>query len=86
MTRLPLIATVLLLITPIGALAQSKPTPPLRPLSATVLAFEARGYVVRSAEDDGRTHEIEAITPDGRRIEALVEAASGEVLTERNDD
>ena len=59
---------------------------PIRPLSASVSDFERRGYVVRSAEDDGRTHEIEAITPDGRRIEALVEAASGEVLTERNDD
>ncbi|WP_170295297.1 PepSY domain-containing protein [Paracoccus aestuariivivens] len=58
----------------------------IRPLSASVNDFERRGYIVRSAEDDGRTHEIEAITPDGRRIEAVVEAATGEVLTERADD
>ncbi|NPD16823.1 PepSY domain-containing protein [Xinfangfangia sp. D13-10-4-6] len=83
MFRLPLFAITLTLITPISANAQQKP---IRPLSETVLAFEARGYVVRSAEDDGRTHEIEAINPQGRRIEALVEAATGEVLTERNDD
>ena len=64
----------------------SLPGKPVRPLSETVRAFEQRGYVVRSAEDDGRMHEIEAITPDGRRIEAMVEAASGEVLIERPDD
>lgn len=58
----------------------------IRPLSASVGDFEKRGYVVRSAEDDGRTHEIEAIAPDGRRIEAVVEAATGEVLVERPDD
>lgn len=57
-----------------------------RPLSETVLSFEQRGYVVTSAEDDGRTHEIEAITPDGKRIDAVVEAATGEVLDERPDN
>lgn len=57
-----------------------------RPLSRTVLDFEGRGYLVRSVEDDGRTHDVEAITPDGRRIEALVDAATGEVLSERADD
>ena len=57
-----------------------------RPLSASVLDFERRGHVVRSAEDDGRTHEIEATTRDGRRIEAIVEAATVEVLSERADD
>lgn len=57
-----------------------------RPLSRTVLDFEARGYVVRGADDDGRTHDVEAVTPDGRRIEALVDAATGEVLSERPDD
>lgn len=59
---------------------------PPRPLSETLRAFEQRGYDVRSAEDDGRTHEIEAVAPDGRRIEALVEAATGEVLAEQPDD
>lgn len=86
MPRIPLLTALLALILPLGAEAQQKPATPIRPLSETVLAFEARGYVVRSAEDDGRTHEIEAINPNGLRIEALVEAASGEVLTERNDD
>lgn len=57
-----------------------------RPLSRTVLDFEGRGYAVRSAEDDGRTHDVEAVAPDGRRIEALVDAATGEVLSERADD
>ncbi|MDP0927745.1 PepSY domain-containing protein [Paracoccus onubensis] len=65
------------------AIAQQKP---LRPLSETVLSFEKRGYVVTSAEDDGRTHEIEAIAPDNRRIEAVIEAATGEVLEERPDN
>ncbi|MFE3838512.1 PepSY domain-containing protein [Pseudogemmobacter sonorensis] len=86
MFRMPLIAALVALIAPMGVQAQQKPLAPIRPLSETVRAFEARGYIVRSAEDDGRTHEIEAIAPDGRRIEAVVEAASGEVLTERNDD
>jgi hypothetical protein len=66
--------------------AAALPSRSVRRLSKTVIAFEQRGYVVRSAEDDGRTHEIEAITPDGRRIEAVVEAATGEVLIERADD
>lgn len=79
------IIATLVLIAPTGAFAQQGPAAPVRALSETVLAFEARGYVVRDAEDNGRTHEIEAIAPDGRRIEALVEAASGEVLTERVD-
>ena len=69
-----------------SAPAASSPGKPVRPLSESVRAFEQRGYVVRSAEDDGRTHEVEAITPDGRRIEAIVEAATGEVLIERPDD
>ncbi len=80
------IATYVILIAPVAAFAQQAPAATIRRLSETVLAFETRGYVVRSAEDDGRTHEIEAITPDGRRIEAQVEAATGEVLTERADD
>lgn len=80
------IAALLVLITPAGALAQQAPAKSLRPLSQTVQSFEARNYIVRSAEDDGRTHEVEAITPDGRRIEALVDALTGEVLTERADD
>ncbi|MFV0408262.1 MAG: PepSY domain-containing protein [Paracoccus sp. (in: a-proteobacteria)] len=57
-----------------------------RPLSETVISFEQRGYDIRSAENDGRSHEIEAITPDGRRIEAIVDAATGEVLSEHPDD
>lgn len=65
------------------AIAQQNP---VRPLSETVLSFEERGYVVTSAEDDGRTHEIEAVTPDNKRIEAVVEAATGEVLEERPDN
>ncbi|MDR5654187.1 PepSY domain-containing protein [Ruixingdingia sedimenti] len=78
---LPVSLTLICLASPL--LAQQKP---VRPLSATVLDFESRGYVVRSAEDDGRTHDIEAITPQGARIEAIVEAATGEVLSERADD
>lgn len=56
------------------------------PLSNTVLSFEQRGYVVKSAEDEGRTHEIEAVAPDGSRVEAVIEASSGEVLKERPDN
>lgn len=57
-----------------------------RPLSETVMSFEQRGYDVRSAEDDGRSHEVEAVSPDGRRIEAIVDAVTGEVLSEHPDD
>lgn len=82
MTRF-LPATLALICLAAPAFAWQKP---VRPLSATVLDFESRGYVVRSAEDDGRTHEVEAISPQGARIEAIVEAATGEVLSERADD
>lgn len=78
MIRIALLAVLV----PATVLAQPAP----RPLSETVRAFEQRGYDVRSAEDDGRTHEIEAVTPDGRRIEAEVEAATGEVLREYADN
>lgn len=85
MSRLALIACAALTALAGPVSAQSLPQP-VRALSATVLDFEQRGYIVRSAEDDGRTHEVEAISPDGRRIEAIVEAATGEVLNERPDD
>lgn len=81
MTRITILALWPLCL---AAPALSDPAP--RPLSDTLRAFEQRGYDVRSAEDDGRTHEIEAITSDGRRIEALVDAATGEVLAEHPDD
>lgn len=86
MTRIIPLVALLATIAPMAAMAQQATVrKPVRALSETVLSFEQRGYVVRNAEDEGRTHEIEAITPDGRRIEALVEAATGEVLTERPD-
>ncbi|MBD9527754.1 PepSY domain-containing protein [Paracoccus sp. PAR01] len=74
------------LLSALAAVPLAANAAPIRPLSASVTDFERRGYIVRSAEDDGRTHEIEAIAPDGRRIEAVIEAATGEVLTERPDD
>lgn len=81
MTRLAMLVVWPLCLTA-PALAESSP----RPLLETLRSFEQRGYDVRSAENDGRTYEIEAIAPDGRRIEALVEAATGEVLAEHPDD
>lgn len=81
MNRLALV-TCLIALTAIPALAQQSP----HPLSTTVRSFEQRGYDVRSAEDDGRTHEVEAVTPQGQRIEAVVDAATGEVLSEHPDD
>lgn len=80
MTRFILAATISVASTGI-AFAQQE-----RPLSQTVISFEQRGYDVRSAENDGRSHEVEAITPDGQRIEAIVDAATGEVLSEHPDD
>lgn len=80
MKRIALVATIA--ATTAGtAMAQQT-----RPLSETVISFEQRGYDVRSAENDGRSHEIEAISPDGRRIEAIVDAATGEVLSEHPED
>lgn len=73
----------MVLITPAILFAQPAPA---QPLSTSVRAFEARGYVVRSAENNGQTHEIEATAPNGRRIEAIVEAATGKVLSEQPDN
>lgn len=81
MTRLAMLVVWPLCLTA-PALAESSP----RPLLETLRSFEQRGYDMRSAEDHGRTYEIEAIAPDGHRIETLVEAANGEVLAEHPDD
>ena len=75
-----------LTVWPLCLAASALVDPSPRPLSETLRSFEQRGYDVRSAENDGRTYEIEAIAPDGRRIEALVEAAIGEVLAEHPDE
>lgn len=76
----------MLIVWPLCLAAPALADPSTRPLSETLRSFEQRGYDVRSAEEDGRTYEIEAIAPDGRHIEALVEAATGEVLAEHPDD
>ena len=55
-------------------------------LSAIIQAFEARGYEVTSADVEGSRIEIEATKPDGARVEAIVERATGAVLDERADD
>lgn len=45
--------------------------------------FASRGYVVHNIEPAGGLYQVQAVHPDGRRIEAYVHALTGQVLHEK---
>lgn len=56
------------------------------PLSEIIQGFEERGYRLTDIDIDSDVIEIEGLDPDGVRIEARVDPATGEVLSESPED
>lgn len=76
------LATVALLLAP-AAFAQT--AAPLS-LSALIAGLEAKGYQVLDADLEGTWMEVDAITKDGRPVELIVDARTGEITHEGVDD
>jgi len=66
-----------------GAFAQTV-TP--QTLSSLIAGLEAKGYQVLDADMEGNWLEVDAITQDGRPVELVVDARTGEVTHEGIDD
>ena len=91
-----LIVPVLLTALATAAMAQTDAaqTPPTEaapaqaapPLSEIILSFEERGYRLTDIDVDTDVIEVEGLDPNGARIEARVDPATGEVLSETPDD
>lgn len=50
------------------------------PLSEVARSIEAAGYRILEIDLDDGVWEVDAISPDGRQVEAYVDPATGEVL------
>ena len=82
---LPLLGLLALAAIATSASAQTAPaTAP--PLSAIIQTFEERGYQLTDIDVDADHIEIEGLDPNGTRIEARVDPATGEVLSESPED
>ena len=91
-----LLATVVLTALATAAMAQPDATqaPPTEaapaqaapPLSEIIRSFEERGYRLTDIDVDADRIEVEGLDPNGARIEARVDPATGEVLSESADD
>ena len=57
-----------------------------QPLSTLIAGLEAKGYQVLDADLEGNWIEVDAITKDGRPVELIVDARSGEITHEGVDD
>lgn len=49
-------------------------------------ALETQGYEILDVDTYGSQMEIEAIKPDGTRVELIVETATGKILSEQPED
>lgn len=87
----PLRASALLLTLAGAAAAQTDPAPSAPasgapPLSQIILGFEERGYRLSDIDVDADVIEVEGLGPSGARIEARVDPATGEILSESPED
>ncbi|MFN4173466.1 MAG: PepSY domain-containing protein [Pseudorhodobacter sp.] len=55
-------------------------------LSDIIRSFEDRGYQITEIEVEAHRIEIEALDPNGQKVEIDVDRASGETLRERSDN
>lgn len=76
------LAAAVLIVAP-AAFAQ---TAAPQSLSSLIAGLEAKGYQVLDAELEGSWMEADAITRDGRPVELIVDARTGEISHEGVDD
>lgn len=70
----------------LGSAAIAQQTPAAQPLSALIAGLEAKGYQILDADLEGSWMEVDAITKDGRPVELIVDARTGEITHEGVDD
>lgn len=92
---LPLIASAVLAALATAATAQTDtatapteavPAQAAPPLSEIIRSFEERGYQLTDIDVDRDVIEVEGLDPNGDRIEARLDPATGEVLSETPED
>lgn len=69
-----------------AALAFTAPAAHAASIVAALTAVEAKGYEILEVDTYGSQIEIDAIGPDGVRVELIVATATGEIISERLDD
>ncbi|GMG81307.1 hypothetical protein LNKW23_05200 [Paralimibaculum aggregatum] len=78
-----IIALVATLSAALPAAAQDGAKPAL---STVIAGLEADGYRVTEVDVDRDAIEVEAVTPDSRRVELRIDPATGKILSETPDD
>ena len=71
---------------PTTAPAEASPTQAAPVLSEIIRSFEERSYRLTDIDIDAEIIEVEGLDADGARIEARVDSATGEVLSETPED
>jgi hypothetical protein len=57
-----------------------------KPMGEVIADLETKGYKIREMERDHGCYEVEAIDPQGMRVEVDIHPVTGETLNSRRDD
>lgn len=69
----------------LGTAASAQTAAP-QPMSSLIAGLEAKGYQIFDADLEGSWMDVDAISKDGRRVELIVDARTGEITHEGVDD